>query len=474
MAVALMAAPADMAAQARRPSSSQTTQKSVQKSTPSSSTQQKSAPKKATPSTQKGTPSSTTQQKTSTPQRSTSGAVQRSSSSTSASPQKTTPSSSAQKATPQRSTGTMVRQGTTTGSGKSSSATTPTRSRPVTTLSQDPSGSGKSSTSPQKSSTASGVVRSTPSTGSSQPKAQPQTGSAAVRSSANVTRRGLSGTVQQPQDRQPQATLPSGPSRDRGGNYRYGDGGFRVDDRADVHRIPPRERGFMPYDRPGHYWADQPHYYGYRVRTLPPNFRRVTYWGLDYYLYDGIYYRPFNGVYVVCRPPFGVIVDRIIDRAVLNAVTFSYYSNVYRTYGVVNDNMRTIAEQNRVIAENNARIAAQQSYAMNSSRALSAYELADRLGLVQSYAYAGSEYYYQDGVFYILSDGRYSVIIPPAGALVTSLPDDYDTIVLNGIEYYQVDNTVFRTTLVDGIPYLEVLGQLFSTSSASYRYSSLW
>ena len=42
-----------------------------------------------------------------------------------------------------------------------------------------------------------------------------------------------------------------------------------------------------------------------------------------------------------------------------------------------------------------------------------------------------------------------------------SLPDDYDVIVLNGVEYYKVDQTVYRTTLMDGNPYLEVLGQQY-------------
>ena len=49
------------------------------------------------------------------------------------------------------------------------------------------------------------------------------------------------------------------------------------------------------------------------------------------------------------------------------------------------------------------------------------------------------------------------------------LPDDYDTIVLSGVEYYRVDDTVYRLTLVDGSPYLEVLGQLPS-SLAEYYY----
>ena len=92
------------------------------------------------------------------------------------------------------------------------------------------------------------------------------------------------------------------------------------------------------------------------------------------------------------------------------------------------------------------------------------------LGLVQSYAAIGSEYFYQDGVFYTISaSGVYSTIVPPAGALVTSLPDDYEVIVMNGIEYYMVDNTVYRTTLFEGMPYLEVLGQMYGSLYSQYN-----
>ena len=98
-------------------------------------------------------------------------------------------------------------------------------------------------------------------------------------------------------------------------------------------------------------------------------------------------------------------------------------------YRAIDSNNRIIEEQNRIIARNNATIAAQNSsFALNSTRAYNAYSLADRLGLVQSYAYANQPYYYQDGVFYIVnSNGQYEVIVPPAGALVEDLPDDYDT-----------------------------------------------
>ena len=42
-----------------------------------------------------------------------------------------------------------------------------------------------------------------------------------------------------------------------------------------------------------------------------------------------------------------------------------------------------------------------------------------------------------------------------------ALPEDYETVVLaDGNEYYQVDDTIYRTTVADGVPYVEVLGQL--------------
>ena len=292
-------------------------------------------------------------------------------------------------------------------------------------------------------------------------------GTGAVRSSSNVTRNGLGYNAGN--DNSAASVKNTEPVRDRGGNYRYNDD-FRMDEGHNLYRVPPRERDFMPWDRPGYFWDNRPHYFGYRIQVLPPRYRRITHWGIDYYFYEGIYYRPFGGVYVVCRPPYFTPLERAIDRALFNLVKFSYYCNTYRTYNTVFDNYNVIAQQNLIIAQNNARIAAQNAtYALNNGRALSAYELANKLGLVQSYAYANSEYFYQDGVFYsVNASGTYTTIVPPAGALVTSLPDDYETIVLNGIEYYMVDNTVYRTILFDGQPYLEVLGQMYGSMYNQY------
>jgi len=277
-----------------------------------------------------------------------------------------------------------------------------------------------------------------------------------------VTRSGLS---YENTDNTPQKEV----YRDAGYNYRYYDDS-RVDNSHNMYRVHPRERDVMSWDRAGYFWGDHPHYYGYRIHNRPSHWRHVSHWGMDYYYYEGVYYRPYGGYYVVCRPPYGTPLDVAIDRAIMHAIRFSYYCDVYRTYTRTFDYYNVIARQNLIIAQQNARIlSANRSYAINGNRALTAYELANRLGLVQSYAYANAPYFYQDGVFYTVgASGVYSTIVPPAGALVTSLPDDYEIIVMDGVEYYMVDNTVYRTTLFEGQPYLEVLGQMYGSLYSQY------
>lgn len=235
--------------------------------------------------------------------------------------------------------------------------------------------------------------------------------------------------------------------------------------RHDKPRVHPIHRDFIAYNKPCRYWDRHYHYFGHRVRVLPARAIHHRYRGISYYCYNDIWYRPYGGYYVISRPPFGtVLAANIISDMAWAAVRISYYNTVFNTYSTINDNNRYIAEQNEIIARNNATIAAQNNaIAMNQAQANVAYQLANDLGLVQSYAAANSEYFYQDGVFYAkASNGEYSVIVPPAGALVESLPEDYDMVTLKGNEYYKVDDTVFKVTLSEGKPYFEVLGQLYS------------
>lgn len=464
MAIAITTAYSGASAQTRARSSSRaTTTQSTRGSSnisSSSSTRQSGITSRQSGNTSRSTSSASRSTGTTTRQ---SGTTTRQSGTTTRQSGTTT----RQSGTTSRSTGSAVQSGTTTRQSGTTTRQSGTTTRQSGTTSRSTGSavqSGTTSRSVQSGSatrTSGSTTRAITNSDAQTTSRSVQSGSATrvsgntVRDNSNVTRQGLGNPSSN-------NIAPTENYRDNGGNYRYTDSGFRMDDHYNVGRIPPRERTHLTYDRPGLFWGDTPHYYGYRVSYLPPRYRRATFWGIDYYIYNNIYYRLHGGVYYVCRPPFGIRVEHAIERAMLNAVRFSYYTNVYRTFNTTFANYATIAEQNRIIAQNNAIIAQQNaSYALNGNRALSAYEIASKLGLVQSYAYANSDYFYQDGVFYIYQNGNYTTIIPPAGALVTSLPDDYETIVMNGTEYYLVDNTVYRTMLFNSQPYLEVLGQMY-------------
>ena len=480
LALAMLTAP-DMWAQTRRSSGgSSTQQSSSSRSSGSSSTSRSSSSSSGSSSSVRSSGSTST--------RSTgSSAVQqdnrRSSGSSSSSSSRSSSSSNSRSSgssSVSRSSSTSGSSSATRSTGVSSndqdnnrrngSATRSSSTGTSTTRSSGASSSARSSSTTRSSGSSSGVASTRSTDGNAGVRASSSTQSLDQRSSSsarssNVTRGGLTGTLVEDPHRESKEAY-----RDPGYNYRYNDD-IRVDDRHNMYRVPPRQRDPMAWDRPGYFWGDHPHYYGYRISTPPPTWRRISHWGIDYYYYNGIYYRPYGGYYVVCRPPFGTPLENAIDRAILRAIRFAYYYDTYRTYESVFDYYNVIARQNLIIAQQNARIIARNSnYAINSNKALSAYELANRLGLVQSYAYANAEYFYQDGVFYTVSaSGVYSTIVPPAGALVTSLPDDYEIIVMDGIEYYLVDNTVYRTTVFEGEPYLEVLGQMYGSLYNQYN-----
>ena len=448
--------------------STSTQNRSTSTQSRSTSSQSRSTSQTRSSSTQSRSTSSQTRQSGSTSQtrQNTSGTTVRRSSGTSSSTQSGTRSSGGQ--VRQSGTSSQVRQnGTSTQNRQSGSSSSVRRSSGSTAT------SGSSSSVRQNSN--GGAVRQNNSSSSNRETATVRVdgvdnsvrnnpssqSSSVVRRNSNVTRTGLSsvsGNMRQP-------------GNNRGGSRMDNSMDFRIEDH-NVHRIPPRDRDFMHYDRPGHFYDHHhPHCFGFRVEVLPPRYKVVRYFGIDYYIYNDVYYRPYRGHYIVCRPPFGVTIARSVVDISFASVNFAYYSNVYRTFGAIDANNRYIDQQNRIIAQNNATIMAQnRAIAMNPNSALSSYEIANRLGLVQSYAYADRNYFYQDGVFYIVNaGGQYQVIVPPAGALVQNLPEDYDIITLGGVQYYRVDDTVYRLTLVSGSPYLEVLGQMYGQLARDYN-----
>lgn len=430
--------------------STSTQNRSTSTQSRSTSSQSRSTSQTRSSSTQSRSTSSQTRQSGSTSQtrQNTSGTTVRRSSGTSSSTQSGTRSSSGQVRQSGSSSSVRRSSGSTATSGSSSSVRQNSNGGAVR---QNNSSSSNRETFTARVDGVDNSVRNNPSSQSS----------SVVRRNSNVTRTGLSsvsGNMRQPDN-------------NRGGSRMDNSMDFRIEDH-NVHRIPPRDRDFMHYDRPGHFYDHHhPHYFGFRVEVLPPRYKVVRYFGIDYYIYNDVYYRPYRGHYIVCRPPFGVTIARSVVDISFATVNFAYYSNVYRTFGAIDANNRYIDQQNRIIAQNNATIMAQnRAIAMNPNSALSSYEIANRLGLVQSYAYADRNYFYQDGVFYIVNaGGQYQVIVPPAGALVQNLPEDYDIITLGGVQYYRVDDTVYRLTLVSGSPYLEVLGQMYGQLARDYN-----
>ena len=230
------------------------------------------------------------------------------------------------------------------------------------------------------------------------------------------------------------------------------------------HRVEPFHREPIHYHDACAFHHHGPHYYGYRVHALPHHCIHHHFWGYDYWFYEGLYYRYWNGYYYIARPPYGTWFDIATYELALNACRINYYNTVNRTYDIIDENYQTIEQQNELIAANNALIAKQnEAIAAGAATATGTYELARSLGLVQSYADANLTYYYDDGIFFVVKDGKYTTIVPPAGALVESLPEDYEVLTVGEREYYKVDDTVYRMIVNGGKPAFEVLGQMPTT-----------
>lgn len=285
--------------------------------------------------------------------------------------------------------------------------------------------------------------------------------STASRSNGHVTPGRPAGTV----NGRPGGTSRGNVGRPAPGQHLDNRGTIRpVERRAGAPRVAPRDRGFIDHHAPVCFYHRGPHYYGYHIHALPAHYHTHWYWGREYYFCDGLYYRYWDNYYHVCRPPYGIFFDRALYDLDLVLCDIAFYSTVHRVYNAINDNNRTIQEQNEIIARNNATIAQQNTAIAQSEQiANDSYQLAQRLGLVQSYADASTKYYYDDGIFFILDkSGQYVTIVPPAGAVINELPDDYDIVNLGGENYYKVDDTIYRVVINNGKACFEVLGQLMN------------
>jgi hypothetical protein len=202
---------------------------------------------------------------------------------------------------------------------------------------------------------------------------------------------------------------------------------------------PPRDKNWVrPYIKkhykpvPSYHYGH--HYFGYRIQYLPYRAVLRIHNHIHYYYYDGIYYRPYyGGGYVIARPPVGTYISNTM-------------LNVALTVAVINALNDAVYRANRAVA-----------LAERYSRINTSYNIRNVDSYVTNVASQNEEYYYQDGVFYTLSDGHYYVIEPPIGALITQLPEDYVEVEIGGETYYQVEDALYKVTVIDGALYFEVV-----------------
>ena len=249
---------------------------------------------------------------------------------------------------------------------------------------------------------------------------------------------------------------PSGNNKPSGnvkpsGNHGYNDPIYRNNgnhkpNAVQYHNHAPAKRApnySRPYLEPKH--TPMPsyrygnHYFGHRIHSLPRGYVTMRVGGLDYYYYDGIYYRPYRaGGYYICRPPRGTTIASTLFNVALTAIAINTIRNEI-------DRAQRAAELSRIYANRNT------GYVVRTRDDYYNTNLASQ---------AGQDYYYQDGVFYILQNGQYYVIEAPIGALVTEIPADYDEIELDGETFYLVENTLYKVTVIDGALYFEVVSNL--------------
>ncbi|MDR3697756.1 DUF6515 family protein [Mucilaginibacter sp.] len=59
------------------------------------------------------------------------------------------------------------------------------------------------------------------------------------------------------------------------------------------------------------------------------------------------------------------------------------------------------------------------------------------------------QYYFSNGLFYTYDNEEYTVVEPPVGAEVTSLPDKAQSIVINGQQYYELNGVYYQAVTKD-------------------------
>jgi hypothetical protein len=71
-----------------------------------------------------------------------------------------------------------------------------------------------------------------------------------------------------------------------------------------------------------------------------------------------------------------------------------------------------------------------------------------------------NQYFYSDGLYYEYENSQYTVVEPPVGAAITTLPGDAQSIVINGEQYYELNGVYYQpVTKDDGTVVYQIAGK---------------
>jgi hypothetical protein len=131
----------------------------------------------------------------------------------------------------------------------------------------------------------------------------------------------------------------------RYGNYNYGRPNYNRPNysRPNYSRRPAGFANYHPvYNAHNPSWRYNSFYFPRRntyVSSFPYGYTTISFGGLGYRYYNGIYYRPYQSSFIVCAPPVGLFINVLpfgYRRIYVNDYPYYYYNGTY--YNQTQDN----------------------------------------------------------------------------------------------------------------------------------------
>ncbi|HEX38264.1 MAG TPA: hypothetical protein ENG70_05350 [Candidatus Cloacimonetes bacterium] len=180
------------------------------------------------------------------------------------------------------------------------------------------------------------------------------------------------------------------------------------------------------------------------------NTQIIIYNNIEYRYYYGYYYRPWDGYYWRIWPPFGFRISWLPPYYYdfwWDGIRYYYYCNVYYIYE--DDDEKFIVVRPPI----GAMVETLPEYSEKLIIEGETYFLAD--GVQYKAVLVNDEIWFQ--VIKVVDDTEYDVVQLPVGAVVDTIPNDRELIVIEGETYFIADNVQYKPVIVNDEIWFKVL-----------------